>query len=63
MTSQHLNNKIGNAVGECKRRMLNRLKAGGDLEEITVRFMDEIRLALSIILQQAKNVSAEIVQD
>lgn len=47
---QHLNNKIGNAIGECKRRLYDRLKAGVDLETAISLFVGEIRLALDSIV-------------
>lgn len=46
---QHLNNKIGNAVGECKKRLFNRIRDGADLETAIAQFIGELRLALDSI--------------
>lgn len=47
---QHLNNKIGNAVGECKRRLFDRLSNGADLATAIAQFVGELRLALDSIV-------------
>lgn len=46
MTEQHLHNRIGNAVGECKKRLFVRLKQGVTLEKAIEDFLAEIRDAL-----------------
>ena len=48
--SQPLSNKLGNAIGECKRRMLDRVKQGLDLETAIVNFFSELRLEMDRIL-------------
>lgn len=50
MSTQHLHNKIGNAIGECKRRLFDRLKNGADLEDAIAQFVGELRLALDSIV-------------
>lgn len=47
---QHLNNKIGNAVGECKKRLFDRLNNGADLETALAQFFGELRLVLDSIV-------------
>lgn len=46
---QHINNAIGNAIGECKKRLLDRLKQGQDLELAIDQFLVELRLAFNIV--------------
>lgn len=47
--SQHLHNKIGNAIGECKRRLFDRLNNGANLDDAIAQFVGELRLALATI--------------
>ena len=49
--NQHLHNKIGNAVGECKRRLYDRLKTAKDIQTEIARFMAELDLALEVALR------------
>ena len=46
MSTQHLHNKIGNAIGECKRRLFDRIRNGADIETAFAQFVGELRLAL-----------------
>jgi hypothetical protein len=46
MTTQHLHNRLGNLIGEAKRRMFDRLKAGQSVADAIDQFLDEIRSAL-----------------
>lgn len=50
--SQHLHNKIGNAIGECKRRLFDRLKGGVDLNTALASFFAELTLALETIARE-----------
>lgn len=50
MNEQHLHNKIGNQIGEAKRRLFDRLKNGADLETAIAQFVGELRLALAEIV-------------
>lgn len=50
--SQHLHNKIGNAIGECKKRLFDRLKAGADLNNALAQFFGELTLALDTIARE-----------
>lgn len=52
MSEQHLNNKIGNAVGECKKRLFDRLKESDDLETQLARFFAELELALQTVARE-----------
>lgn len=52
MSEQSLNNKIGNAVGECKRRLFDRLKESNDLETQLARFFAELQLALETVARE-----------
>lgn len=40
--SQHLHNMIGNAIGECKKAMMDRLKTGADVVEVMAQFFAEL---------------------
>lgn len=48
---QHLHNAIGNAVGECKRRLYDRLKETKDVQTEIARFMAELEMALETALR------------
>lgn len=61
MPEQTLTNKIGNAIGECKKRMFDRLKQGQDLELAIDQFMVELRLAFNVI--EAENLNPASVTD
>jgi hypothetical protein len=50
MSNQHLHNKIGNVIGECKRQLFNRLKAGADIETALAQFFCELNLRLDRIV-------------
>lgn len=43
---QKVRQTIGNAVGEAKRRLFDRLNAGADLDTAIAQFIGELRLAL-----------------
>lgn len=51
MSEQHLHNRIGNAIGEAKRRLLNNLKNGVELERSITEFLSEIASQLGLILK------------
>jgi hypothetical protein len=62
MPEQHLHNKVGNAIGEARRRMLDRLKGGGDLDDVAALFIGEMRLAFETIARsesEPENVKEE----
>ena len=46
---QTLSNKVGNAIGEARRRMLDRLKAGATFEDAAPLFIGEIKVAFETI--------------
>ena len=50
--SQHLHNKIGNAIGEAKRRMFQKLKDGSELERSVADFLRELEIALREIVSK-----------
>jgi len=47
--SQHLHNAIGNCVGECKKRLFDRLTAGAEVDESLAIFIRELRVELELI--------------
>lgn len=51
--NRHLNNVIGNAVGEAKKRMFQRLDTGQDLKLAIGQFKIELASALDRIEQEA----------
>lgn len=54
MTDQHLHNRIGNAVGECKKVMFQRLSSGADLQTAIAQFICELNVKLDRIIAEAK---------
>lgn len=62
---QHLHNRIGNCIGEARKRMLDRLKSGADLDDSIAVFIAEARLGLQTIARdeaESKNLNSESVQ-
>lgn len=55
--SQHLHNMLANEIGQCKKRMFERLKAGAELEDAVAAFVGELRLAMECVVRKVKNVS------
>lgn len=53
MNPQHLHNKLGNAIGEAKKRMFQRLNTGQHLELAIAQFKIELALALNRVEQEA----------
>lgn len=49
MSDQHFQNKIGNVIGDCKKRMFERLHQGQDLELAIDQFLVELRLAFNVV--------------
>jgi len=49
MSEQTISNKIGNAIGECKKRLLDRIKAGADPQTAISLFFAELRLDMDRI--------------
>lgn len=49
---QKLHNSIGNALGECKKRLFDRLKAGTDLQDAVAVFVAELNLALEVVARE-----------
>lgn len=49
MSEQSVTNKIGNAVGECKKRLLDRVKTGADTQTAISLFFAELRLEMDRI--------------
>lgn len=60
--NQHLHNKIGNAIGECKKRLFDRLKAGANLDNALAQFFGELTLALETIARE-ENLNLAAVAD
>lgn len=60
MTQQHLHNRIGNLIGECKKRLFERIKAGEDLQIAVAKFFCELSAGFDALV---KNVSSESVAD
>ena len=56
---QELSNAIGNAVGEHKRCLLNRIKAGADLETAMAQFFAELSLAFDRIVAVVKATASK----
>lgn len=52
MNGQHLHNKIGNAIGECKKRLFDRLKESDDIQTQLARFFAELELALETVVRE-----------
>lgn len=50
MSQQHLHNKIGNVIGEAKKRMYERLKGGAELRTAISEFVRELQQALAEIV-------------
>lgn len=55
MSEQTLPNKIGNVVGEAKRRLLDRVKQGSDLDDSIALFVGEVRLGLERVSREQPN--------
>lgn len=55
MSTQHLHNMIGNAIGECKKAMYVRLKNGQDLAEAMAQFFAELNVKFDQILQAVQS--------
>lgn len=53
MSEQHLHNRLGNVIGEAKKRMFQRLNTGQDLELAIAQFKIELASALERIEQEA----------
>lgn len=53
MSDQHLHNKLGNAIGETKKRMFQRLAEGQDLELAIGQFKLELASALDRVEREA----------
>jgi hypothetical protein len=51
MSSQHLHNKIGNRIGECKRRLFDALRLGADLELAISNFLADLTRELAEIVK------------
>lgn len=49
--NQHLHNKIGNVVGECKKRLFQSLKVGADVELAISNFLTDLKRELSEIVK------------
>ena len=56
---QELSNAIGNAVGECKRAMLDRLKAGADLADVMAQFFAELNVRFDAIIAAVNGTKEE----
>lgn len=54
MSQQHLHNKIGNAIGECKKRFYESLKNGSDLKVAAAQFLYELQQALAQIVSHGE---------
>lgn len=54
MSDQHLHNALGNVIGECKKVMYERLKAGSDLETVIAQFICELNVELDRIIAERK---------
>lgn len=50
---QKLHNSIGNALGECKKRLFDRLKDGANLQDAVALFVAELSLALEVVAREA----------
>lgn len=66
MSNQHLHNKIGNAIGEARKRLKDRLKSGANVNDATAVFIAELRLEFETIISRSEaedphseNVSSE----
>lgn len=53
--TQHLHNKIGNAIGECKKRLLDRLREGANIDDALAQFFGELTLALETVARENVN--------
>lgn len=60
MSEQHLHNKLGNAIGECKSRMYQRLKADLDLRSAIALFMQELQTEFREIVEETESADEEI---
>lgn len=47
---QHLHNKIGNAIGECKKQLYDQLKAGENLALACDKFLNDVTRELRAIV-------------
>lgn len=60
MSNQHLHNRLGNVIGEAKKRMFQRLNTGQDLELAIAQFKIELASALDRVEQEAAtNLTAD----
>ena len=57
--SQHLHNRIGNAIGEQKRKLFDRLKRDEELEVAVSDFIIEVSNALREIARNLKSTSVK----
>lgn len=60
MPDQHLHNKIGNVIGEEKRELFDRLKAGIAVEVAVSQFVFYVAHALADVVE---NLNPETVKD
>lgn len=60
MSDQHLHNKLGNVIGEEKREMFDRLKAGIAVEVAVSQFVFYVAHALADVVE---NLNPESVTD
>jgi glutamine synthetase type III len=60
MSNQHLHNTIGNVIGEARKRLKDRLKAGTDLDAAISLFLSELKLELD---QVVKNLNPRTTLD
>lgn len=60
MSEQHLHNKLGNVIGEEKREMFDRLKAGIAVEVAVSQFVFYVAHALADVVE---NLNPESVTD
>jgi hypothetical protein len=59
MSGQTVSNKIGNCIGEARRRLLDRVKEGADLRDSISIFIGEVRLGLMKIEEDERLKSEE----
>lgn len=60
MSDQHLHNKLGNVIGEEKRQLFDRLKAGIAVEVAVSQFVFYVAHALADVVE---NLNPESVTD
>lgn len=59
---QKLHNALGNVIGTAKRKMLDRLKEGAELNDMTAQFVGEVRLGFQKI-EAEQNLNPESVSE